>query len=60
MLYEVITYQHKKAPDIFSFCHASIPYKGIHILLKAVALVKQDYPNVKLRLAGNIKVGNKP
>jgi glycosyltransferase involved in cell wall biosynthesis len=29
------------------------PYKGIHILIKALEKVKVFYPNIKLRIAGN-------
>ena len=31
----------------------------MHIIIKAVALLKQKYPHIKLKLAGTINVGNK-
>lgn len=31
----------------------------MHIVIKAIALLKQQYPHIKLKLAGNINVGNK-
>lgn len=48
-----------KAPIIFSSCNAAVTYKGIHILLKAIAILKYSYPNIQLRLAGQINIGNK-
>lgn len=47
------------SPVIFSSCSAAVPYKGMHILLKALGLLKPKYPNIKLHLAGNIMVGSK-
>lgn len=45
-------FQHEK-PIIYS---AAVGYtlKGLHILIKALAIVKSYYPNVELRLAGAI------
>lgn len=35
------------------FCsNGSLPLKGLHFLLRAVAIVKQKYPSVELRVAG--------
>lgn len=31
----------------------------MHIIIKAIALLKSKYPKIKLKLAGNINVGNK-
>ena len=47
------------SPVIFSTCSAAVTYKGMHIIIKAVALLKQKYPHIKLKLAGTINVGNK-
>ena len=47
------------SPVIFSTCSAAVTYKGMHIIIKAVALLKQKYPHVKLKLAGTINVGDK-
>ena len=51
--------ENKESPIIFSSCAAAVPYKGIHILIKAVGLLKKKYPNIQLHLAGQINVGNK-
>ena len=45
-------------PVIFSSCSAAVTYKGLHVLIKAVAALKIKYPNIQLRLAGLINVGN--
>lgn len=39
-------------PVIFTISSGSIPYKGFHVLLKALALVKVQIPGIKLRIAG--------
>lgn len=49
----------KESPIIFSSCAAAVSYKGMHILIKAVGLLKKKYPNIQLHLAGRINVGNK-
>jgi len=46
-------------PIIFSSCSAAVSYKGLHVLLKAIAVLKIKYPNIQLNLAGNINVGNR-
>lgn len=52
-------YKKTDAPVVFSTCSAAVSYKGMHIVIKAIALLKQQYPHIKLKLAGNINVGNK-
>ena len=47
------------SPVVFSTCSAAVTYKGMHIIIKAIALLKTKYPKIKLKLAGNINVGNK-
>lgn len=47
------------SPIVFSTCSAAVTYKGMHIIIKAIALLKSKYPKIKLKLAGNINVGNK-
>lgn len=47
------------SPVVFSTCSAAVTYKGMHIIIKAIALLKSKYPKIKLKLAGNINVGNK-
>jgi len=53
--YKAIT----NSPVIFSSSSAAVSYKGIHVLIKAIALLKRNYPDIKLRLAGTIDIGNK-
>lgn len=52
-------YTTTSAPIIFSSASSAISYKGVHVLIKAIAILKQKYPNIQLRLAGKINVGNK-
>lgn len=53
------TYKNNKtSPIIFSTCAAAVPYKGMHILIKAIGILKEKYPNIELHLAGQINVGN--
>lgn len=53
------SYKKTNSPIIFSSCAAAVSYKGIHVLLKSIAILKKEYPEIKLHLAGNIMVGNK-
>lgn len=53
------TYRKTDSPIIFSSASAAVTYKGLHILIKSVALLKQKYPKIQLRLAGKIDVGDK-
>lgn len=43
------------APKIFSTASGSISYKGFHVLLRALGLLKERYPNIQLRIAGRMK-----
>lgn len=47
------------APVVFSTCSAAVSYKGMHIIIKSISLLKEKYPNIKLKLAGNINVGQR-
>ncbi len=44
------------APVVFAMSSGPDAYKGIHDAIKAVALLKRDYPNVQLRIAGNFGI----
>jgi len=46
-------------PVIFSSSSAAVSYKGLHVLIKAIVLLKRKYPDMQLRLAGTIDVGNR-
>jgi glycosyltransferase involved in cell wall biosynthesis len=45
-------------PVIFSSTSAAVSFKGLHVLIKAIAVLKKKYPRIQLRLAGTINVGN--
>lgn len=45
-------------PIVFSSSSGAIAYKGLHVLIKAVAILKTRYPAIQLRLAGQMKIGN--
>lgn len=47
------------SPVIFSTCSAAVTYKGMHTAIKALSVLVNKYPNIKLRLAGRIDVGGK-
>jgi len=53
--YKTIT----NSPVIFSSSSAAVSYKGLHVLIKAIVLLKRKYPDIQLRLAGTIDVGNR-
>lgn len=39
-------------PVVFTSSSGSAPYKGLHVLLKSMRILKTKYPKVKLRIAG--------
>lgn len=51
-------YRQTNAPIIFTTASGAIPYKGIQVALKALALIKKTYSKVILRIAGNMHIGN--
>ena len=59
--YKATPWQYRKndSPVIFSMCSAAPSFKGIHVLLKAIGVLKRKYPSIQLQLAGSIDVGNK-
>ena len=46
----------KEAPVVFAMSSGPDAYKGIHDALKAVALLRKEYPKVQLRIAGNFGI----
>ncbi len=46
-----------KEPIIFSTATMITPLKGLHVLLRALSIIKMYYPNVELRLAGDVQIG---
>ena len=52
--YEVgIWDSHKMLPHTIFTCATSYPLKGLHILLKAISLVKEEYSDVKVYVIGS-------
>lgn len=43
----------KCTPHTIFFSQASTPLKGLHILLKALPIIKREFPNVKVKVAGS-------
>lgn len=43
----------KCIPHTIFFSQASTPLKGLHILLKALSIIKREYPDVKVKVAGS-------
>jgi len=39
-------------PTLFTSSSGSAPYKGLHILLRAIALLKKDFPEIRLNVGG--------
>ena len=59
--FDASPWQYKTAdthPVVFSMCSGSVTYKGIHVLFKAIKLLKNKYPHIKLNLAGEMESGN--
>lgn len=44
---------------IFTSCSGPIPYKGLHLLFEAVAILKKKYPNIQLSIGGDIQIEKK-
>ena len=45
--------------NIFTSCSGPIPYKGLHVVFEAIAILKKKYPNIQLRIGGNIQIEKK-
>lgn len=61
--YECAHWQWKEnsdSPVIFSLSNGGRPYKGVHVLLPAIALLKKKYPKIQLNVAGNYFGSNRP
>lgn len=46
-------------PIVFTSLSASSIYKGLHILLQSISLLKNRFPNIELRIAGNVFTKNR-
>ncbi|MFT3949343.1 MAG: glycosyltransferase [Agriterribacter sp.] len=47
-------YDETRSPVIFTSSSGSTSYKGLHILFRALAVLKQKFSSIKLRVAGTI------
>lgn len=59
--YSADSWQYKTpntSPIVFTTASGAIPYKGMHVLLKSIYLLKNKYPQIKLHVAGQMKIGN--
>jgi glycosyltransferase involved in cell wall biosynthesis len=45
-------WQYCANPVIFCSAAYPVPYKGLHVAVKAVAILKQRFPDIRLRIAG--------
>lgn len=45
--------------NIFTSSSGPIPYKGIHVVLEAITLLKKTYPNIKLNIGGDFQIKKK-
>ena len=45
--------------NIFTSCSGPIPYKGLHVIFEAIAILKNKYPNIKLNIGGDIQIQKK-
>lgn len=43
--------------QVFSFTSSIISYKGLHVLIDALAILKMKYPNIRLIVAGAVSTG---
>ncbi len=47
-------HQNKDAPSIFTSSSSAFAYKGIHVLIRAIAILKNKYSGIRLNVAGDI------
>lgn len=45
--------------NIFTSCSGPIPYKGLHVIFEAIAVLKNKFPNIKLNIGGGINIHKK-
>lgn len=53
------TFRNTASPVVFSSCAGAVSYKGMHMIIRSIAVLKEKYPTIQLRLAGSINIGNK-
>ncbi len=60
--YETPAWEYQKNSEtinIFTASSGTIPYKGLHVIFDAIAILKNRYPNIRLNIGGNIQVKKK-
>ena len=45
------------SPVLFTITSSAVPYKGLHVLIKACSIIKERYPDFRLNVAGCIFQG---
>lgn len=50
-------WSHSGRPVLFCSAAYSVPYKGLHVAIRALAVLKRRYPDAELRIAGGIQRG---
>jgi L-malate glycosyltransferase len=50
--YETDGWQSSSRPTIFCLASYSSPFKGLHVAIRALSILKKQIPNVRLRIAG--------
>lgn len=48
-----------KPIELLSVASSALPYKGVHIAIKALAILKQFYPNIVLKIVGDYRQNKK-
>lgn len=60
--YEAPQWKHPgndEAINIFTSCSGPIPYKGLHVIFEAIAVLKNKFPNITLNIGGGIDIHKK-
>ena len=50
--YEAPAWCHQGPPILFTSAAYALPFKGLHVAVRAAALLKREWPSVRLRIAG--------
>jgi glycosyltransferase involved in cell wall biosynthesis len=55
IFYEVLPWQCSSNNTIFCCAAYPSPFKGLHVVIRAIAILKKHLPNVQLRIAGGLQ-----
>ncbi len=53
--YTAEPWQAKREQVLFTSVPYPVPYKGLHVIIRAVKIVKKRFPNIRLRIAGALQ-----